>query len=84
MAIKLQAALLSILLMLVTSPVLCQSAVSAGFVADMVVHSMGETVSSKIYVKDLKYRMETTESESSRISSDDTFIDFCCIRIASI
>ena len=61
MAIKLQAALLSILLVLVISPVLCQVAVSAEFVADMVVQSMGETVSSKIYVKGLKYRMETTE-----------------------
>lgn len=61
MAIKRQAALLSILLMLVISPVFCQLAVSVEFVADMVVQSMGETVSNKIYVKDLKYRIETTE-----------------------
>ena len=61
MAIKLQAALLSILLLLVISPVFCQIAASVEFVADLVVQSMGKTVSSKIYVKGLKYRMETTE-----------------------
>lgn len=61
MAIKLKATLLSIMLMLVISPVLCQIAESVEFVADMVVQSEGETTSSKIYVKDLKYRMETTE-----------------------
>jgi len=61
MAIKLQAAALSTILLLAISPASGQIGVSKEFAADMVVQSRGETVSSKIYVKNSKYRIETTE-----------------------
>lgn len=61
MPIKLQATLLSMVLVLVMSTALCQIALGAEFVADMVDQSMGDTVSNKIYVKDSNYRIETEE-----------------------
>jgi hypothetical protein len=61
MAIKLQAVLISIVLILVISPILCRNAFGDEFVADMVDQSRRDTVTNKIYVKGANYRIETEE-----------------------
>ena len=45
------------------SLILCQAASGGQFVADMVDQSMRDTVTSKIYVKDSNYRIETEEED---------------------